>query len=191
MLVSFIFFIIIIMKYISAADLVWLATAALTRAHPDRSGFSHDEILGRVEELEPDHGFKAATIPTHITSHCVANKKPDPGKHRKLFLNADGTYRLYRPRDPYHPGRKDGKLLPDANRIPPKYRELLDWYQMTYMHSRPAPDEDPILALRGLGKDYLRQLGGGEKFLRDLREGWEERSRMLAPSKPVKRKKAI
>ena len=191
MRVFFIICIITTTKHLSAADLVWLATAILTRMHPDRSGFSHEEILGKVEEIEPDHGFKAATIPTHITSHCVANKKPDPGKHRKLFMNADGTYRLYRPRDPYHPGRKDGKLLPDANRIPPKYREFLDWYQVKYAHSRPAIDEDPILALRGLGKEYLRQLGRGEKFLRDLREGWEERSRMLEPAKPVKRKKAI
>jgi hypothetical protein len=33
-------------------------------------------------------------------------------------------------------------------------------------------DEDPILALRGLGKELWKELGGGEKFIREMRENW-------------------
>ena len=165
--------------------------ASLTREQPDQSGFSHDEILKTVHELMPNHGFKLSTIRTHITSHCVANKKPDPGKHRKLFLNADGTYRLYRPGDEYHAGRKDGKLLPDVNRIPKEYCDLLDWYHAKHLRTRKAVESDPILALRGLGKEHLLRMGGGEKFLRDLRSGWDERSLAIEASKPVRRKKAV
>ena len=35
------------------------------------------------------------------------------------------------------------------------------------------PDgEDPLLALRGLGKELWKELGGGEKFVREMRENW-------------------
>jgi hypothetical protein len=33
-------------------------------------------------------------------------------------------------------------------------------------------EEDPLLALRGMGKELWRELGGGEKFIRELRENW-------------------
>ena len=168
---------IIMSRRISAADLVWMATASLAREQPDRTGFSHDEIRRKANELEPDHGFPDPTIRTHIASHCVANKKPDPGKHRKLFQNLDGTYRLYRPGDAFDPARKDGKLLPDANRIPPNYRELLDWYEAEFSRcGQRSIEEDPILALSGVGKELWRDLGGGETFLRELRETWYESS---------------
>jgi hypothetical protein len=32
-----------------------------------------------------------------------------------------------------------------------------------------APEVDPILALRGVGKELWRDLGGGENFIRELR----------------------
>jgi len=158
------------MKSIAAADLVWIATASLQREKPARTGFSHDEIRQRVYALEPAQGFPDVTIRTHITTHCVANKKPDPGKHRKLYLNADGTYRLYRPGDPTDPGRKDGKTLPDPNRIPAKYHDLLEWYRNS--SESPTPEKDPILALQGVGKELWRELGGGEKFILDFRANW-------------------
>ena len=155
---------------IKAADLVWIATASLSREHPDRSGFAHEEILRRVNDLEPDHGFPPVTIRTHISIHCVANKPPNPMKHRKLYLNADGTYRLFRQGDSSDPGRRNGKVEPEANSIPEKYRPLVVWYRQV----RPAavPKEDPLLALRGLGKELWRELGGGEKFIRELRANW-------------------
>jgi|SRR5215472_1965018 len=161
------------MKSITAADLVWIAVASLTREFPDRSGFSPDEIRRRAYELEPDIDFSGSTIPTHIGSQCVATKKPDPLKHRKLHPNPDGTYRLHWSRDPYHPGRKNGKILPEPNRIPAKYHDLLDWYRTKdAVPERPSAEQDPILALRGLGKELWRAVGGGEKFIHELRANW-------------------
>jgi len=183
------------MNAISAADLVWIAAASLTREFPDRTGFSPDEIRRRVCELEPDAGFTDATIRTHIGRHCVANKKPDPGKHRKLYANADGTYRLYWPGDPFHPERKNGKILPDPNRTPAKYHDLLDWYRsLDAGSSKESQETDPILALRGLGKELWREVGGGEKFIRELRENWygvKTPLRHALKDKPVKRKRAV
>ena len=161
-----------IMKIMSAADLVWVAMASLTKESPERTGFSHDDVRSRVYELEPHHGFEDTTVRTHVTNHCVANKKPDPGKHRKLYLNPDGSYRLYWPSDPCDPRRRDGKTLPDPNRIPTKYRDLLAWYRASHAKAERVPVEDPILALLGVGKELWRELGGGETFIRELRENW-------------------
>jgi hypothetical protein len=183
------------MKTPTAADLVWIATASLTREFPDRKGFTPDEIRRRAYELEPDMEFRDSTIRTHIGSHCVAQKKPDPGKHRKLFANLDGTYRLYWSRDPYHPERKNGKTLPDANRIPAKYHELLEWYRsQNTAPPQESKETDPILALRGVGKDLWRELGGGEKFIRELRANWygdAAPARHVVKARPVKRKRAV
>src|SRR5579872_6807706 len=103
------FIIMMFMRIMSCADLVWVAVARLTREFPERTGFSHDEVRRKASELEPEHGFEDVTIRTHIAIHCVANKKPDPLKHRKLYLNPDGTYRLFWSRDPFQPQRKTGK----------------------------------------------------------------------------------
>jgi len=183
------------MKAISAADLVWIAAASLTREFPERTGFSPDEIRRRVYDLEPDAGFPDATIRTHIGRHCVANKKPDPGKHRKLYANPDRTYRLYWSRDPFHPERKNGKVLPDPHRIPAKYHELLAWYRrLDTAPQEESQEADPILALRGFGKDLWRDLGGGENFIRGLRENWygvEMPARQLGKARPGKRRRAV
>lgn len=174
------------MKPISCADLIWVATALLSRDHPERTGFSHDEIRQRVYEIEPEHGFSDSAIRTHISSHCVADKKPDPGKHRKLHRNADGAYRLYRPGDTYHPDRSNGKTLPLAEQIPAKYRDLLDWYGQQRAKAA-KHDRDPLLALRGLGKQMWKELGGGEKFIREMRENWYGQ-RQTPDSEAVQRK---
>jgi len=183
------------MKAISAADLVWIAAASLTREFPERTGFSPDEIRRRVHDLEPDAGFPDSTIRTHIGRHCVANKKPDPGKHRKLYANPDGSYRLYWSRDPFHSERKNGKTLPEPNRIPAKYHELLAWYrELDTAPPEELQETDPILALRGLGKELWRDLGGGEKFIRELRENWygvDKPARQSAKARPSKRRRAV
>jgi hypothetical protein len=187
-------YIMIIMKMITAADLVWIATASLERENPARKGFSHDEIRQRVYAIEPEHGFPDATVRTHITTHCVANKKPDPGKHRKLYMNPDGTYRLYRLGDSYDSGRKEGKTSPDPNRIPSKYHALLEWYRTRDIGQSLAPEVDPILALQGVGKELWRELGGGEKFIRELRANWygtEAPVRKSEAGARTKRKRAI
>ena len=186
-----IFMIIIkIMKEISCADLIWVSTALLSREHSERTGFSHDEIRRKAYEIEPGHGFTDSAIRTHISCHCVANAEPDPGKHRKLYRNDDGSYRLYRPGDHYKPARRDGKLLPKRDQLPAKYRDLLDWYESRLGSAQTKPDDDPILALRGLGKEVWKSLGGGEKFIRDLRENWYGSARLDNSTETAKRKKA-
>ncbi len=162
----------IIMNRVSCADLVWVATALLTRENPDRASFSSAEIRAKIDEIEPEHGFEQSTVATHIAVHCVANRKPDPGKHRKLYLEPGGAYRLFNPGDPSDPGRKDGKLLPLVDRLPPQYRELLEWYSGLHRRQPPKEDEDPILALRGIGKELWKSLGGGDKFIREMRGNW-------------------
>jgi hypothetical protein len=180
------------MRVITAADLIWIATASLTREFPERDGFSPDEIRKRVRELEPETDFSASTIPTHIGRHCVAMKKPDPLKHRKLHANPDGTYRLYWSKDPYHPDRKNGKVLPEPSRIPAKYHDLLDWYRARDVTpERLTVENDPILALSGVGKELWHAVGGGEKFIRELRENWYGVDGRKDPFKarPAKRKR--
>jgi hypothetical protein len=164
--------IMIIMKRMTCADLVWVATAMLSREQPDRTGFSSAEIRGKIDEIEPGNGFASSTIPTHIAIHCVANKKPDPLRHRKLYCNLDETYRLYYPGDTGHPERSNGKTLPKAEQLPPQYRDLLEWYGQQQKAAGKKYDQDPILALRGVGKELWRSLGGGEKFIREMRENW-------------------
>jgi hypothetical protein len=110
------------------AGLVWVSTALLSRAEPNRTGFSHDEIRRKVYAIEPDHGKKDSTVRTHIAKHCVANKPPYPGTHRTLFVNPDGTYRLFQPGDKYDPDRRNGQVLSKTEELPAKYRNLLEWY---------------------------------------------------------------
>lgn len=117
------------MKQMICADLVWVATALLSRDDPKRSGFRPGEIRRKVDAIEPDHGKRDSTVRTHIYKHCVVNKPPYPGTHRKLFVNPDGTYRLYRPGDSYDEDRRNGQTLPKMERLPPKYRNLLEWYR--------------------------------------------------------------
>ena len=56
---------------------------------------------------------------------------------------ADSRYRLYRPGDECHPGRK-GKTTPRRSEIPGIYHGLLDWYEREYCAGSsdgpPSPD---------------------------------------------------
>jgi len=46
---------------------------------------------------------------------------------------------------------------------------------MVFMNPTGAEcEEDPILALCGVGKDLWQELGGGENFIRELRASWDE-----------------
>jgi predicted nucleic acid-binding protein len=126
------------MKEMKAADLIWLATARLQREQKDRAGFSPDEILKAALATEPRLGLSVSTIRTHISRHCVANIPPAGTPHRLLTRNPNGTYRLYRHGDKYHPQRVSGQTYPDARAIPSKYKELMEWFHRDY-DKRPEP----------------------------------------------------
>jgi hypothetical protein len=181
-----------IMKELKAADLVWIATAQLQREQKNRAGFLPDEILRTTLGIEPNLGFSLSTIRTHISRHCVANLPPAGSMHRMLTRNANGTYRLYRHGDEYDPGRAGGKTCPDTNAVPSKYKDLIEWFHREY-DKRPdlSASEDPLLALRGLGKELWKELGGGEKFIHELRANWygteEQKARVKTQRSPKRR----
>jgi hypothetical protein len=99
-----------------------------------------------------------------------------------LFRNADGTLRLYRSSDTFHPQRSKGRTTPRGEDLPEEYRWLLGWYRSEY-DSEPAAcalEDDPLMQLCGLGKELWQSLGGGDAVIRWLRRDeptpppWEE-----------------
>ncbi|MGH9337301.1 MAG: hypothetical protein ACRD21_26435, partial [Vicinamibacteria bacterium] len=83
------------------------------------------------------------------------------------------TRRLFRPGDPYDTRREDAKITPNPEEIPDQYDALLEWYRIEYVRSASdSRDGDPLLALRGLGRDLWQGVDPDE-YVRRLREGWE------------------
>ena len=156
------------------ADEVWIATALLHRQFPDREDFSVAEIVARAEgEAAAGSGPLRPGFKTHASQHCVANKKPNPGRYRILVETTKGRRRLFRPGDPCHPDRRSGKDAPSPHAVPPAYRALIGWYRMEYAkrRGRRGGGEDPILALRGLGGAMWAD-EPSDDYVRRLREGW-------------------
>ncbi len=153
-----------------AADRVWVATALLHKENPRRKAFTLKEIQERASK----EGFlegAANTFYVHANQHCVANRAPNPGKHRMLVEVEHGQRRLYRPGDPSKPGRT-GKVTPEANAIPARYRPLLDWYG-EWSKDSPTPTRiDPLLRLIGSGREIWKDEHADE-YISRLREGWE------------------
>jgi len=116
---------------IKVADEVWIACALLHKENPNRRDFSTREIIEKVREKNI-YGTLRPGVYVHVTQHCIANKKPNPGKYRMLFETEPGRRRLFKKGDPYHPGREGGKITPNKNEIPQKYWHLLDWYKNEY-----------------------------------------------------------
>jgi hypothetical protein len=155
---------------IPVADEVWIATALLHREQPERKDFTAQEIVARAER-EGVHGRLRPGVYVHALQHCVANRPPKPGRYRMLFATGKTTRRLYRPGDPYDRKREGSKIVPARADLPPRYRELLDWYEQVYAASGGGKARDPILALRGLGKE----MWSGEEpdaYVERLRRGW-------------------
>ncbi len=157
---------------VRVADEVWIATALLHREQPDRKDFTIQEIVARADR-EGIYGELRPGVNVHASLHCVANKTPNPAGYRMLYATGKHTRRLYRRGDPAHPSRK-GKITPNSQQIPERHRDLLVWYEKEFLKQRQGanPEPDPILALRGLGKE----IWGGEDpdaYVRRLREAWE------------------
>ena len=152
---------------IRVADEVWIAVASLQRNHPGRADFTVDEIMEQAEAagvtpLRP-------SVRDHVRLHCVANKPPGPCRHRMLLETQAGRRRLFRPGDPCHPRRTAGKHMPKRHEIPARHGELLDWYVAEYV---PRTSQDPILALRGLGKGLWAD-ETADDYVRRLRSAWQ------------------
>jgi hypothetical protein len=120
---------------IKVADEVWLATALLHFENPESKDFSSYEIVDRVAK-ENIFGRLRPGIIVHVNMHCVANKRPNPGNYRILFETGRGRRRLFREGDVFHEYRKGGKIVPNLEDIPEKYRHLLTWYKYVYSKIR-------------------------------------------------------
>jgi hypothetical protein len=157
---------------IRVADEVFIAAALLQQEHPEREDFSVSEIVERATQ-ENIFGSARPGLRTHASQHCVANKPADPGNYRMLFDVGRGRRRLLKAGDEVHPGRT-GKMWPDPNEVPMKYRDLIEWAKQRY--GQTADTKQPwlasILAMRGMGRD----LWAGEdpdEYVRRLREDWD------------------
>ncbi len=154
------------------ADEVWIAAALLHQEHPERTDFSIQEIVQRAAR-ENLAGRLRPGVVVHASLHCVANKAPNPGTYRMLFATGKHTRRLYRPGDPAHPART-GKITPRPGQMPERYHQLLDWYEKQFARSSREQmlESDPILGLRGLGKE-IWEGEDPDEYVRRLREGWQ------------------
>jgi hypothetical protein len=157
---------------LKVADEVWIVTALLHREHPERDDFTVAEIVERArkEGLTPE---LRPGVYVHAVVHCVANRPPNPGRYRMLLETGPNRRRLYRPGDPADEARRGGKVTPARAAIPARYHRLLDWYEKEYGARRGLkPGADPLLALRGSGRD-LWASEPADQYVRRLREGWE------------------
>ncbi|MCY3801273.1 MAG: hypothetical protein OXG46_06815 [Chloroflexi bacterium] len=160
------------MSKVRVADEVWIATALLHRQHPDRVDFTVNEIVQQATSAKVAGNPLRPGVKVHAYLHCVANKAPNPNRHRMLFETSKGRRRLFRPGDRYDPARSSGKDVPRNDQIPAVYRELLDWYHNEYSGDGECREADPILSLQGLGRDVWAGEGADDYVVR-LRQGWE------------------
>lgn len=155
---------------IRVADEVWVATALLHREFPKRPDFKIREIVERAAK-ENLHAKRRPGVYVHVVQHCVANRHANPGRYRMLYETRAGHRRLFKAGDDWHPDRKEGRTRPAADALPERYRELLEWYDR-WSGSDAAAIEDPVLRLRGLGREIWVD-EAADKYVARLRSGWE------------------
>jgi len=123
------------------ADSVWLATALLHRENAHAPDFSVQQIIEKVSAAKLFDSYRPG-LPVFASKHCVANKAPNPLRHRILVETTRGRRRLFRAGDPFHPDRKNGNIRPDKADLPPEYRPLVDWYETEYTKQGPQGLEE-------------------------------------------------
>ena len=180
---------------VSCAVEVFLATALLHREKPERNDFTIQEIVNRAAR-ENVTGEMRSGVNVHASQHCVANRAPNPAKHRMLFATGKHTRRLLLPGDEVHSGRS-GKIFPEPDEIPEKYQPLLEWAKQRYEtgvsraymkrndeagqaasslaraeHATPMRPLQILLDLRLAGV-HLVNGEDPDDYVRRLREGWE------------------
>jgi hypothetical protein len=158
-------------REILVADEAWLGLALLHREHPDTGSFTAREILDRVKAEQATPEVRPG-VQVHIYLHNVANAEPNPARNRMFWKLDDDTYRLYLPGDHAHPMRK-GKMKPNREELPEQYHYVLDWYEREYC-GKPSvmkEDDDPILQMRGVGKEIWAGTDPDE-YVRSLRSNW-------------------
>ena len=137
----------------STAIATWLATALLHTENKNMESFQAKEIFQKIRD-EDLIQTKDNTLMAHITVHCVANTKPWPNIHRKLYRVSSGRYRLYKDGDDYHPSREGGQSAPSADEVPAKYRHLIEWYHSEY-NTGPKPKKPKTVDPESTGCSIL------------------------------------
>jgi hypothetical protein len=170
---------------VSCAVEVFLATALLHREQPGRADFTIQEIVNRAAR-ENIAGETRSGVNVHASQHCVANKAPNPSRHKMLFATGKHTRRLLQPGDMIH-AERIGKIFPDPDEVPERYQPVLEWAKARYEHGAPSPGNskrsgpedktapsglESLLELWGSGKEYLDGVEA-DQFVSKLREGWE------------------
>jgi hypothetical protein len=116
------------------AEATWIATALLHRENSSAQDFSVAEIKEKAKQEGLIDPTKSG-LQVHISKHCVANKSANPSTHRMLFGTATGRRRLFRMgTDQSHPDRQRGKIRPEKSDLPPKFQDLVEWYDAVYTH---------------------------------------------------------
>ena len=153
------------------ADEAWCALALLHREHEGKESFSAREILDRVKAERASPELRPG-VQAHIYLHNVANLEPNSARYRMFYKLPNDTYRLFRPGDQSHPSRK-GKMKPSREELPSQYHTLLDWYADEYCAKESAmkEEDDPILKMRGMGKEIWAGTDADEYVL-GLRANW-------------------
>jgi len=157
-------------REIGVADEVWVAACLLHREHPERKDFTIREIVDRAAR-EGLHVRRRPGVYVHVVQHCVANRPANPGRYRMLSETRRGYRKVFLPGEGWHPDRNEGRTRPVAEALPERYRDLVEWYE-GLSNEVQAAAVDPILALRGLGRD-LWQDQDADKYVAGLRQGWD------------------
>jgi hypothetical protein len=145
---------------VSCAAEVFLATALLHRENPEREDFTIQEIVNRVAK-ENLYGALRSGINVHASQHCVANRAPNPAKHRMLFATGKHTRRLALPND-IADEERTGKIFPDAEDLPEQYRPILEWARRRFDGALDSPKfwaQDADERVRQLRSDDLLAIG--------------------------------
>ena len=154
------------------ADEVWIITSLLHRENPEKLDFSIEEIMERAAK-EQLAGTIRPGVYVHVVQHCVANRPPNPARYRILLETTPGRRRLFRKGDAYHHARGGAKTIPESDKIPAGYGDLLSWYrEWSGSTAMMSAGTDPLLALAGSGKALWADEHADE-YVRRLRGGWE------------------
>jgi hypothetical protein len=147
---------------ILVADRIWIATALLHRQSPSQKDFTKAEILHKLQQEGLASDIARGTLNAHLDQHCVANVPPSTAKYRMLYeTTPGGNLRLFRPGDftcaTRHQKRTPSKILPHREKLPRKYRPLLDWYDAWSNSFKENPEadafeNDPLIRLIGSGR---------------------------------------
>ena len=135
---------------------VWIAAQLLG---DDGQEFSKGDLARKIKELFND---ERPGVSTHISSHCRADAKADPGNYCYLITVRHGVFRCIQPGDSVHPTRKKGKRRPSEESVPVQYQKLLS-KELSDSSNKTTPQGSP--APQTVGPTVSAGLAGREPII--------------------------